>query len=179
MISFDVFGTPQPQGSHRAVPVGRGRVKVTDNNLSLPGWRDTVMWAARKAIADEGANWGGPLVGPLWLEAVFYLPRPMSAPKTVDVYPTKKPDGSKLLRAIEDSMVDAGLILDDALFVDCAIYKRYAVGPHLAKIYDAAKHRSVPGAHITVDVVPPWLTTEQVTSTLERTHHGYSQEART
>lgn len=160
MISFDVFGTPQPQGSHRAVPTGKGRVRVTDTNRSLPGWRDTVMWAARKAIADEGANWGGPLVGPLQLEVTFYLPRPTSAPKTTDVYPTKKPDQSKLLRAIEDSMVDAGLIVDDALFVDAVIHKRYAVGPHLPKIYQPGRHRPEPGAHITVDVVPPWQDTE-------------------
>lgn len=154
MIEFDVFGVPQPQGSHRAVPVGGGRVRVTDNNLSLPGWRDTVMWTARKAIGDEGPNWGGPLVGPLRLEATFYLPRPMSAPKTRDVMPTKKPDMSKLVRAIEDSLVDAGAIVDDALIIDFDVHKRYAVGPHLAKIYDPAIHRSEPGAHIAVSVVP-------------------------
>ncbi len=149
MIRFDVFGKPQPQGSHRAVPTGGGRVKVTDTNLSLPGWRDTVMWAARKAIADE-RSWGGPLVGPIQLAVTFYLPRPTSAPKTIDVMPTKKPDLSKLVRAVEDSLVDAGLIRDDAQIINIITRKRYAVGPELSKIFNEPLHRAEIGARIVI-----------------------------
>jgi crossover junction endodeoxyribonuclease RusA len=124
-----VLGLPVPQGSKSAHPFRRkdGSLGVAVHEggkaARLKDWRRAIADAARAWMAENGLE--SPADGPLALVATFYLPRPSSAPKRL-VYPAKKPDCSKLIRAVEDAMT--GIVYtDDARIVDLRVYKRFAV----------------------------------------------------
>lgn len=121
-----------------------GRAVVTSDNSKLRPWRDTVSWAARDALAKHSERPKFPLTGAVLVTLGFWLHRPLSAPKTRDVLPISIPDLDKLIRAVGDSLTNAGVIRDDSLITDLLCQKRYAVGPHLAKIYEADFHRTEP-----------------------------------
>ena len=55
----------------------------------------------------------------------FFLEKPASVPKR-RLYPTVKPDSSKLLRAVEDSLTGT-VWHDDAQVVSTQVEKRYGV----------------------------------------------------
>lgn len=133
-----VYGTPAPQGSK--VAYGRGRV-VDANAERLKPWREAVKQAA---VDQMGARL--PLEGPCVVTATFYLPRPQSAPKRV-LWPVKKPDIDKLLRAALDGFTDAGVFGDDAQVIDIRGCKRFAADPHDPD----ALHR--PGMSALIEVV--------------------------
>jgi Holliday junction resolvase RusA-like endonuclease len=126
-LEFCVYGIPAPKGSKRAFAVRKGgqltgRVAVVDD--SKPALRDWT--AAINAAVQDLAGKGAPkLEGPLEMVVSFYLPKPASAPKRRRVWPGKKPDLSKLLRAIEDPMIGV-LIRDDAQFIRIDASKHYA-----------------------------------------------------
>jgi len=115
VITFEVPGIPQPQGSKRHV--GRG-IMVESNAKTLRPWRDSVCWHARQAIGTAE-----PLSGPVSVRLAFRLPRPQghygkkgllpSAP----ALPVKKPDIDKLVRACLDALGEAGVWRDDAQVV--------------------------------------------------------------
>lgn len=99
---------------------------MVESCKQLKPWRLMVTAAA---IAT-----GAPLIrGPVSLSVVFLFHRPKghygarglkpSAPQWHSV----KPDGSKLLRALEDSLSGV-LIEDDARIVSSTVQKRYTVG---------------------------------------------------
>jgi len=125
---FDIFvpGIPVPQGSK--TPWG------TEANPQTRPWRATLAWYARKAW-----NAKPPMSGPLYLVVEFFFPRPKSHYRTGKnagkLKPTAprwkpgKPDGDKLQRAVQDALVDAGVIRDDALFVAWHGSKEYADQP--------------------------------------------------
>ena len=58
---------------------------------------------------------------------VFSLPRPKSAPKAVK-HQARKPDLSKLVRATEDALTDAGVWEDDARVVGFANTRKVFAG---------------------------------------------------
>jgi len=107
-VSFDVIGTPAPQGSKRHV----GRGIMVESSKNVRPWRDAV--AAQAATHATRC-----LTGPITLDVVFRMRMPASRParaRTEGVTPsTRRPDLSKLVRSTEDALVDAGLIADDAL----------------------------------------------------------------
>lgn len=123
MILFEawVAGTPAPQGSKTRMPNGAmleagsavGREK-------LRTWRNAVtataaeQWAGKPPIEQQ----------PLLLEIKFSMPRPKS--RKHDVWHATKPDESKLIRATEDALVDAGIIGDDAWICQHVTAKQYA-----------------------------------------------------
>jgi Holliday junction resolvase RusA-like endonuclease len=128
-VEFTVIGRPQPAGSKRGIPIYRkgrqftGRVATIDTNEDkVKPWRGEIVAAAREALAGRA-----PLEGPISLEVDFYVARPAghfgtgrnhhlvkaSAPR----YPCARPDTTKLLRAVEDAMTDAGVWRDDAQVV--------------------------------------------------------------
>lgn len=128
-LSFWVPGIPQPQGSTKSFR-GRGRaahrIITTSDNDELRPWRNAVTWQAQSHRVALG-------VGPVHLGLTFYLPRPKghfgkagnllpSAPR----YHTVKPDLSKLVRAIEDSLTDAGVWRDDNQVAITHSSKNYA-----------------------------------------------------
>ena len=111
--SFVALGKPAPQGSKRHV----GHGVMIEQVKALRPWRDTVTAAAYGA--------GEKLAGPLHVVMVFSMPRPKSAPKSRQ-YPDGRPDLSKLVRAVEDSITDAGLWSDDAQVVSLEASKVFA-----------------------------------------------------
>jgi Holliday junction resolvase RusA-like endonuclease len=157
-IVITVHGQPAPQGSKRAfavrgkggVPTGRVAV-IESSHDRVKSWRAAVIDAVLSADL-RAQTW--PLDGPLRIGVVFALPRPKghfgtgknagqlrdSAPR----FPVGVPDLSKLLRATEDALTDAGVWRDDSQVV---AYSR------LEKVYAGHYGDHVltgPGAMITI-----------------------------
>jgi len=117
VLTFEVFGRPAPQGSKRHV--GNGR--FIEASKYLPAWRQAVKEAA--IIAKGNAE---TLNEAVQVSVSFYLERPKTISKAARPYPTVAPDVSKLLRAIEDSLTDAGVWGDDAQVISATANKYYA-----------------------------------------------------
>jgi Holliday junction resolvase RusA-like endonuclease len=125
-ITITVHGTPAPQGSKRAfavrgkggVPTGRVAV-IESSHDRVKSWRQAVIDAVKPA--DRAFRFPGLA---LEAEVTFYLKRPKSHYRTgrnahllrddAPLHPSGKPDISKLIRATEDALTDAGLWDDDA-----------------------------------------------------------------
>ncbi|MEU8723560.1 RusA family crossover junction endodeoxyribonuclease [Streptomyces antimycoticus] len=127
-ITITVHGAPAPQGSKRHVGGG----VMIESSKKVKPWRQDVKAAAREVI-EARADWQ-PLDGPLAAAMVFTVRhRPAGKPtwwptglrwsKTLMWRPASTPDLSKLLRATEDALTDAGLWKDDARVVE---YRRLA-----------------------------------------------------
>lgn len=120
MITFTVTGRPAPQGSKKYV----GNNRFVEASKYLPAWRKAITSAAvteMQRLNLETLDEACVLVA-----VVFILP-----PKTISTpYPTARiyGDTAKHARAIEDALVDAGVIVDDRLFVDEVVKKRWAIG---------------------------------------------------
>ena len=119
VLSVMVPGVPVPQGS--LTSFGRGRPTVHTNKEVLLPWRAAVIATVRAAMGPD-KEW--PLTGPVKLSVSFSLPRPPSAPRS-RLWPEKKPDLDKLVRAIGDSLTQAGAIQDDAQIVLLVADKSY------------------------------------------------------
>lgn len=153
-ITIEAYGVPKTQGSARAFVKG-GRAVVTTDNKELRPWRDTVAYAALDALGST-PEWTRP-IGPVAVSIWFWMPRPSSKPRTRDVIPSNGLDTDKLVRAVLDSLTNAGVWGDDAQVADLHAFKRYVVGPDLPKIYIPARHRTAPGAHIVVRDLGQWF----------------------
>lgn len=128
-----VAGIPAPQGSKKHIGGGR----MVEVSKRLKPWRKAVT---KQVLATLPDGWE-PLDGPLVAEFEFHLPRPKTAPKTRDIPAIRMPDISKLARAVEDSLTDAGVWVDDARVTEEHIKKRYSVGVDLPRIHDPLIHR--------------------------------------
>lgn len=135
-----VEGVPGPQGSKNSY---NGR--LVESSKKVKPWRNAVMKAAKAAMPDDWEV----LDGPLAAEIQFHLPRPKSAPKTIDIPAIRYPDVSKLVRATEDALTQAGVWADDARVVREVTGKRYSIESDLHRIYDPFVHRPA-GATIKV-----------------------------
>lgn len=124
-IEFTVYGKPEPQGSKRLGRHGTRFVVLDDNDRTLKPWRRLVATHARVAARTHTA---APFDGPVCLIVTFTMPRPPSAPRR-RVWPTVKPDLSKLVRAVEDSLTEGGVWVDDARVVLTTACKRYVGDP--------------------------------------------------
>lgn len=124
-LTFTVHGLAQPAGSKTAGRAKDGRMFVRDSAKRSAPWKQQVATAAGEACA--GAEL---LTGALHLDVTFVVPRPKghygkrgllpSAP----IYPTVRPDITKLLRAVEDACT--GIIWrDDAQIVSQVAGKQY------------------------------------------------------
>jgi len=135
-LSFEVRGTPAPQGSHRAFVNRRtGRAIVTDDSPATRPWRQDVRAAALDATA--AAGWPPPTARPVVVVLAFRFDRPKghhgrhgllrSAP------PEKltKPDLDKLVRSTLDAL--SGLVWrDDSQVVGIDASKGWADDDHPA-----------------------------------------------
>ena len=139
-LALEVPGEPQPQGSAKAFKHRHtGRVMVTSDNARLRPWRDAVCWHARQALLGAG-----PLAGPVKVTVEFRFLRPgghfgkrglrPAAPREHVV----RPDLDKLLRALLDSLSEAGVWRDDAQVVEARARKRYDQQPGAAIEIEAA-----------------------------------------
>lgn len=129
-IRFFVVGTPKPAGSKRAfVNKNTGKAILTDmSGQAGKDWRHDIQAFAQKVYT------GAPLEEPLQLRVVFRQVRPKGHFGTgknahllkpnAPMYPTGKPDCTKLLRSLEDSLT--GIIWrDDAQIVSQSAWKFY------------------------------------------------------
>jgi Holliday junction resolvase RusA-like endonuclease len=124
LASFRILGVAAPQGSKSFKGMVEGKrgqqiPRLVESSKLLPKWRKEVTKQATIAWRNP------PLDQPLVVIMTFTLPKPTSAPKTRQTWPDRKPDVSKLARAVEDSLTDAGVFADDARIVDLIARKRY------------------------------------------------------
>jgi crossover junction endodeoxyribonuclease RusA len=134
MIQITVLGRAQPAGSKRAFAIrrksGKLGVSVVDAAERSRPWKDSVTAAAHEVL-----NGAEPLDGPLELHVDFYVARPAShygtgknrslVKASAPRFPATRPDASKLCRAVEDALTDAGVWRDDAQVVKQVVRKRY------------------------------------------------------
>ena len=141
MIELTVIGTPSPQGSKAFKGLSRtGRAILAESSKGVASWRQVVTVTAYNAR--KGQCWPV-LEGPLRVRMTFSLRRPQNAPKRV-LAPATQPDLSKLVRAVEDSLQDAGIFANDGQIVE---YVR------LAKVFagsDDPDALDVPGVKLTI-----------------------------
>lgn len=143
LAQFEVVGLPKAQGSKKAFVIkGKNGAKpraamAEDSGSPGAAWRDDVAQAAKK-IADRILDSGTatvfvpPFDGALTLHVTFRFPMPKSRTKAQrergEIPKTSAPDTSKLVRSVEDSLQAAGLIVDDARFVEVRARKIETVG---------------------------------------------------
>lgn len=121
-MTFDVFGRPAPQGSKRYVGGNRASGgRFIEASKYLPAWRQAVKEAAIVAKGEAET-----LTDAVEVSVSFFLERPKSITVTKRPLPIVVPDLSKLIRAIEDSMTDAGVWADDSQVIKITAYKFYA-----------------------------------------------------
>ncbi len=123
-LSFFVPGVPRPQGSKQAIPTKYGQVRMVEASKYLKPWRHTVTLLTKHAMSRH--KWlkvpkGEPVVSKLR----FYVPRGKTVTRE---YPSVLGSGDveKLVRAIHDSLTDAGVWVDDSQVVDLDAKVRYA-----------------------------------------------------
>jgi Holliday junction resolvase RusA-like endonuclease len=141
-IVIQVHGEAKPQGSKKGFYNKKlGRVQMVESSAKLPAWRSQVTNTARQQYA-------GPLLDqPLKMTLIIDRVRPKSHFNTKGMlnangraypYPTAKPDLSKLLRAIEDSLTKV-IYRDDSLIVEHSLVKRWGDSAKTTIIVEAAK----------------------------------------
>lgn len=137
-ISFFVPGVPATAGSKKAfVNRKTGKPMIVDDCEKGPSWRESVRTAAFGRLNPLGEH---PIIDePVELRVVFFFVRPKGHYRkserfkgqlkvTAPNWPTKPPDVTKLLRALEDALT--GVVWrDDASVVVQAARKVYADRP--------------------------------------------------
>lgn len=138
-LEITVYGRPAPQGSKRHLGGGR----MIEMSRHVKPWRQDVKAAAEVEITSR-PGWL-PLDEPLSVRMIFTLPKPASAPKRRRTWPCRTPDLSKLVRATEDALTDAGVWRDDARVVDLGA----------RKVFPGEDHESLaaPGVRIVISTV--------------------------
>jgi crossover junction endodeoxyribonuclease RusA len=135
MLTFTVPGLPIAQGSKKHV----GNGIMVESARNLKPWRDSVIWAAREALAYSqlAHAFDGPVEVTLW----FGFPRPKSHYRTgqfahllrdgAPQFKTSAPDLDKLVRACLDSLTIARVFRDDAQVAVLRAAKEYDDDPGL------------------------------------------------
>ena len=129
VITFDVRGTPRPQGSMRLHKLPNGGTAAR-YPAAVYEWRAIVQQAAADAMLGRA-----PILGAVQLGLGFDLPRPLghfgtgrnagSIRPSAAQYPTVAPDLDKLCRCVADALTDAGVWKDDSQVVTLVAAKRY------------------------------------------------------
>lgn len=143
-LTLVVYGDPAPQGSKTPGVTKDGRPYMRESSSNkVRAWRKAVVSVARATHSDAHGNPRPELDGPLSARIVFTMPMSGAAVKERRRRPASAPDLSKLLRAVEDALVDAHVIADDARIVE---FER------LAKVYPLLDPEALasPGATITI-----------------------------
>lgn len=117
-FTVHVLGRPAPQGSKIRTQYG-----MREASKYLKPWREAVVLAvknefnARQEVVcfDEPCR----LIVTVFIDPPQKLTQPFPASK-------RHGDTSKHVRAVEDALVDSGLVTDDSLFVDIVAHKRWA-----------------------------------------------------
>lgn len=154
VLRVEVPGVPETQGSKTPVPItnraGRlVKINLREDNPRLKPWRDSVVVHARRAKATAHLD---PIAGPVYVRALFTIPRPASHLRTgrfagqlKDWAPRwhaiQERDTDKMQRAVGDALKQAGVLVDDGLI---ALWMA-------GKVWQNPGEQS--GAVITVDVL--------------------------
>lgn len=117
LLTVSVAGIPIPQGSTSRSSSGRS---YHTNAATLLPWRAAVIASIRQQMERAG-EW--PHEGPVQIDVTFHLPRPKSATKRM--WPDKRPDLDRLIRAVGDSLTQSGAIQDDGQIVLIAARKEW------------------------------------------------------
>lgn len=128
-LVFEVPGEPTGKGRHRTVArKGKGG-KTYLANITLD---KTVRYESDVAVFAAQAMAGRPLLeGALWMQVTAFFQPPKSAPKRNPLcWVTKKPDGSNVLKAVEDAL-NGVVYRDDAQVADVRIVRRYDARPRV------------------------------------------------
>lgn len=130
MISFTVFGTPQPQGSSRAfIPKGWNRPIITSANPKNKPWRQEIAGTAlaeMERVKLKAAAKGVPVT----VEATFYFTKPKSARKR-DLHKVTKPDADKLARSLLDALTGIAFA-DDSQVIQIKATKLFGAPERVA-----------------------------------------------
>ena len=120
-----VYGTPAAKGSMKCVGRGGRHTLVPANRERLAPWMKILGVAARRLA--EAA--GGPLDGPVGVEAVFVVDRPKSVTYARRPWPTARDlDVDKGLRAVLDAFQPL-VFGDDSQVVEALAAKYYPDSP--------------------------------------------------
>lgn len=144
-VIFTIPGLPQQQGSKKHV----GNGVMIEANKGLAPWREVALSRAREA-KPKRADDGPVFIGPVYVSATFYFPRPKShygtgknARMLKDTAPRHHigtPDLDKLQRALGDILTQSQVIRDDRLIC----------------IWEATKAYGDPHVFVQVDAVGEW-----------------------
>lgn len=130
-IELTVYGTCIPQGSSKGFVYKKGgkyHAAVTTDNRKLKPWRQEITQTALQVTAGPHLPEDLPFPKhvPVQLSVHFFVARPPSIPAK-RVWPAVKPDLSKLVRCIEDSLTGV-VYLDDSQIVKYQnVQKSYGV----------------------------------------------------
>ena len=133
---FSVHGAPVAWGRARLQTRDRkGRALKKPRHFTPPkteAFEARIGWAAKESMRGRP-----PVVGPVRVEVMVYLPIPKSWPKykrelaaQQQVYATSKPDWDNFGKAICDGM-NAVVYVDDAQIIECRLRKEYATLPEV------------------------------------------------
>jgi len=125
-----VYGTPQPAGSKKAFKHAQtGRIVVMDDAKRSRPWKQEIVATVRQDLGNTFFS------GPVQMHLTFYVGRPKghygtgrnadTIRKGAPLYPTVKPDLTKLVRAVEDALTVARVWVDDAQVVQQTAKKLY------------------------------------------------------
>ena len=153
-LAFDVPGVPAPKGSLRAFSRGKHVALVWNNADKVRPWMSSISLAAR----DAGAT---PVEGPVSVGVTFRLPRPKGhygakgLKASAPLWPAKKPDVDKLVRALFDALKNV-VWRDDAQVADVRARKFYEgpPAPYFVMIGDDPAADLHPGALVVVATSP-------------------------
>lgn len=129
LLHANVPGKPRPQGSLSLwrAPDGTERAKNPDHMVAH---RNLMVGTLR-------GLWGlqRPWLGPVALNATFYVPRPKGhfgtgrneglVKQSAPLWPVGYPDTDKLVRLVGDALTIAGIIRDDAQLVRIVAVKQW------------------------------------------------------
>lgn len=118
-VTFDVLGTPAPQGSKKAITGRNGKVRLIESSKAVKPWRLDVQAAALDTFGN-----GNLLHEAVHVTLEFWVTRPASAPKW-RFWAPKMPDLDKLTRSTLDGLTGIAFV-DDGQVASLYATKRYA-----------------------------------------------------
>lgn len=123
-IQFSVHGEAKAKGSATSFYSAKQGRTFSHQATSTVEWGRQVKYQAQEAVKDMPTLMEGPLV----VSIDFLLPKPASAPKKKEIFPVKRPDLDKLIRAVLDGMTGI-LYRDDSQVVSIFARKTYDPKP--------------------------------------------------
>lgn len=130
VLDVVVNGDPAPQGSKSFKGLAKnGRAIMAESSRRVKPWRDRVQDVIEDEIRGLSGRFPGmfPLTGPVALDLTFTMRKPARAPKKRRIFPTKRPDVDKLLRAVLDAGTAAGLWDDDSQVIELSTRKVFPI----------------------------------------------------